>query len=59
MLLRGPGIPGERRLEVVGLPARFWTERAALAELFPRGIDLVFAAGRALTAVPRSTQIVL
>jgi alpha-D-ribose 1-methylphosphonate 5-triphosphate synthase subunit PhnH len=59
VLLRGPGIRGERRLDVAGLPPRFWAERAALAELFPRGVDLVFASGGALAAVPRSTQIVL
>jgi alpha-D-ribose 1-methylphosphonate 5-triphosphate synthase subunit PhnH len=59
LLLRGPGIRGERRLDVVGLSRGFWTERAALAELFPRGIDLVFAVGGALAAVPRSTQVLL
>ena len=59
VLLRGPGIHGERRLDVAGLPPRLWAERAALAELFPRGIDLVFAVGGALAAVPRSTQVVL
>lgn len=59
VLLRGPGIHGERRLDVAGLPERFWAERAALAELFPRGIDLVFAAGGVLAAVPRSTQVLL
>jgi alpha-D-ribose 1-methylphosphonate 5-triphosphate synthase subunit PhnH len=59
LLLRGPGIRGERRLDVVGLSRGFWAERAVLAELFPRGIDLVFAAGGALAAVPRSTQVLL
>lgn len=59
VLLRGPGIRRERRLAVAGLPTGFWPERAALAELFPRGIDLVFATEGALAAVPRSTRIVL
>jgi alpha-D-ribose 1-methylphosphonate 5-triphosphate synthase subunit PhnH len=59
LLLRGPGIRGERRLNVAGLPARFWAERAALAELFPCGIDVVFTAGSTLAAVPRSTQALL
>jgi alpha-D-ribose 1-methylphosphonate 5-triphosphate synthase subunit PhnH len=58
MLLRGPGIRGERRLDVAGLPSRFWVERATLGELFPRGIDLVLVSETALAAVPRSTQIV-
>lgn len=56
-VLRGPGIRGDARLGVAGLPARFWAERAALAELFPRGVDLLFVCGDALAAVPRSTQI--
>ena len=55
--LRGPGIRDEARLRVTGLPARFWAERAALAELFPRGLDLVFVCGDALAAVPRSTRV--
>jgi alpha-D-ribose 1-methylphosphonate 5-triphosphate synthase subunit PhnH len=58
-LLCGPGIRDEVRLGVAGLPARFWTERTALAELFPRGIDVLFVCGSLLAAVPRSTRIVL
>jgi alpha-D-ribose 1-methylphosphonate 5-triphosphate synthase subunit PhnH len=57
--LRGPGILGETRLGVSELPERFWTERAALAELFPRGLDVLFSCGSALAALPRSTEIVL
>ena len=57
--LRGPGIRGEARLGVTGLPARFWEERAALAELFPRGIDVVFTCGSRLAALPRPTQVIL
>jgi alpha-D-ribose 1-methylphosphonate 5-triphosphate synthase subunit PhnH len=59
VVLRGPGILGEARLGVTGLPARVWAERAALAELFPRGIDILFTCGGALAAVPRSTRVVL
>ena len=59
VMLRGPGIRDERELAVKGLPARFWRSRAADNEPFPRGIDLIFAAGFALAAVPRSTRIVL
>lgn len=56
-VLRGPGILGERRLNVSGLPARFWAERAALAELFPRGLDVLFTSGSRLAALPRSTRV--
>jgi alpha-D-ribose 1-methylphosphonate 5-triphosphate synthase subunit PhnH len=58
-VLRGPGIRGEARLGVTGLPMRFWAERAALAELFPRGIDIVFTCGGRLAALPRSIQVIL
>jgi alpha-D-ribose 1-methylphosphonate 5-triphosphate synthase subunit PhnH len=57
--LRGPGIRGEAALAVAGLPSRFWTERATLAALFPRGVDVVFVCGDRLVALPRSTQAVL
>lgn len=56
--LSGPGIRGEARLGVVGLPARFWAERAELAELFPRGLDVLFVFGGRLAALPRSIRIV-
>lgn len=55
--LRGPGIKGDARLDVAGLPARFWRERRALAELFPRGLDVLFACGDRLAALPRSTLV--
>jgi alpha-D-ribose 1-methylphosphonate 5-triphosphate synthase subunit PhnH len=58
-VLRGPGILDEMRLGAAGLPARFWSERAALAELFQRGLDVLLTCGDALAALPRSTQVVL
>lgn len=55
--LHGPGIRGEARLGIIGLPAHFWAERSALFELFPRGLDMLFVAGEQLAALPRSTRI--
>jgi alpha-D-ribose 1-methylphosphonate 5-triphosphate synthase subunit PhnH len=57
VVLCGPGIRGETRLNVAGLPARFWRERAAFAELFPRGLDVLFVRGDALVALPRTTRV--
>jgi alpha-D-ribose 1-methylphosphonate 5-triphosphate synthase subunit PhnH len=57
MSLRGPGIRDETRLGVAGLPTRFWAERAVLAELFPRGLDVLFVCDNKLAALPRSTRI--
>jgi alpha-D-ribose 1-methylphosphonate 5-triphosphate synthase subunit PhnH len=39
--LTGPGIAGEARLEIAGVPDAFWTRVAANHTLFPRGIDIV------------------
>jgi len=57
LTLRGPGIDGQTQLGVGGLPADFWPVRAALAPLFPRGIDLLLACGDLLVAVPRTTLV--
>lgn len=59
VVLRGPGILGEARLGVAGFPARFWRERQGLAELFPRGVDVLFTSGNRLAALPRSTRVTL
>ena len=56
--LHGPGILGDTSLGVAGLPSSFWAGRQALAELFPRGLDLLFTCGARLVAVPRSTQVI-
>ena len=55
--LSGPGIADAVGLAIGGLPSRFWAERAALAELFPRGVDVLFTCGERLAALPRSTQV--
>jgi alpha-D-ribose 1-methylphosphonate 5-triphosphate synthase subunit PhnH len=55
--LSGPGIADIARLDVSGLPERFWAERALLAELFPRGLDVILTCGRALAALPRTTRV--
>jgi alpha-D-ribose 1-methylphosphonate 5-triphosphate synthase subunit PhnH len=58
IVLTGPGIRDKVRLGVAGLPARFWNERGALAELFPRGLDVIFVSGNRLAALSRSTRVV-
>jgi alpha-D-ribose 1-methylphosphonate 5-triphosphate synthase subunit PhnH len=55
--LRGPGISGVRRLEIAEIPDDFWRTRREIESLFPRGADLIFATGRTLAAVPRSTRL--
>ena len=55
--LSGPGIERTHLLSVDGLDGEFWSERIRLGELFPRGIDLVFAESSRIAAVPRSTRL--
>ena len=57
LLLSGPGIDGSARLGVTGLPPEFWTRRAALAPLFPCGLDILLTAGDRLAALPRTTVV--
>ena len=55
--LVGPGIRSEALLSALGLPAHFWEERAALAELLPRGLDIILVSGAELAALPRWARV--
>jgi alpha-D-ribose 1-methylphosphonate 5-triphosphate synthase subunit PhnH len=55
--LSGPGIQKSSHLGITGLKQGFWAERAALAPLFPRGLDLILTCGDRLAALPRTTTI--
>lgn len=57
IVFAGPGIKDTARLRVDGVGREFWHERASLAELFPRGVDLVLTCGRQLAALPRTTTV--
>jgi alpha-D-ribose 1-methylphosphonate 5-triphosphate synthase subunit PhnH len=54
---RGPGIDGEVRVAIDGLGDGFWPAWAANHALFPCGVDLVFASGSRLIALPRSVAV--
>jgi len=55
--LAGPGIETTTALRVSGAPPGFVAERAALAALFPRGLDIMLCAGRHIVGLPRTTII--
>jgi alpha-D-ribose 1-methylphosphonate 5-triphosphate synthase subunit PhnH len=57
LTLRGPGIEKTRSIAPVGLPERFWRERAALASHFPCGIDFYLVCGDSLMGLPRTTLV--
>jgi alpha-D-ribose 1-methylphosphonate 5-triphosphate synthase subunit PhnH len=54
---RGPGIDGQAAVAVGGLGADFWRAWADNHALFPCGVDVVFAAGSQLLALPRSIAV--
>lgn len=57
LVLKGPGIDGERVLHVDGLPEDFinqWRENGAQ---YPLGVDLVLVSDGAVAALPRTTRI--
>jgi alpha-D-ribose 1-methylphosphonate 5-triphosphate synthase subunit PhnH len=51
---RGPGIDGTARVGVGGVGEEFWRAWASNHALFPCGVDVVFACGTQLLALPRS-----
>jgi alpha-D-ribose 1-methylphosphonate 5-triphosphate synthase subunit PhnH len=57
--LRGPGIKGETKLSLAGLPDGFWDQVQTNGAQFQFGVDLIFAAGDRLTALPRTTRVTL
>ena len=54
---RGPGIDGQASVAVAGLSHVFWLDWAANHSLFPCGVDVVFAAGSQLLALPRGIAV--
>ena len=55
--LRGPGIAGERKLDVAPLPATFVEDLSANRAAYPCGIDVLFCCGSFVAALPRSTRL--
>jgi alpha-D-ribose 1-methylphosphonate 5-triphosphate synthase subunit PhnH len=55
--LTGPGIESETRLEGRRLPEAFWESVLRNHALFPRGVDLILAAGSTMVALPRTTRV--
>jgi alpha-D-ribose 1-methylphosphonate 5-triphosphate synthase subunit PhnH len=56
--LTGPGVPGERRLTVRGLPPEFFSTLSSVNADFPAGVDTFLVAGNGLVAgIPRSVDL--
>ncbi|WP_052488406.1 phosphonate C-P lyase system protein PhnH [Streptomyces sp. 150FB] len=58
LLLSGPGVPGERRFGVRGLPMAVIEALTAVNSGFPLGVDtFLVAADGAVTGLPRTTRV--
>ncbi len=57
MTWRGPGIRESVTMPFCGLDAALWRQRAQLASVFPRGLDIYLGCGRQVIGLPRSTTI--
>jgi alpha-D-ribose 1-methylphosphonate 5-triphosphate synthase subunit PhnH len=55
--LTGPGIDGQARLRILGLPDDFAKIWSANREAFPNGVDLIVTFGRQLACLSRTTQL--
>lgn len=55
--LAGPGIKEFAYLQVEGLSDAFWRWHRRNHELFPLGVDVIFAAPSSLAALPRTTRV--
>ncbi len=55
--LTGPGIAGESSLGAEGLPEQFWAMLLKNHAMFPRGVDVLLAAGMLVAALPRTTRV--
>ncbi len=58
LALKGPGIKTICAFAAEPLPGDFGDRLRDNREMFPRGIDLVFVAGHAIAALPRSVRVV-
>ncbi len=56
-VLQGPGIKDRASTAVAGLEPGFWTQVQENHAHFQFGVDLIFAAGDLITALPRSTRV--
>lgn len=55
--LSGPGIRGTGSIRIPGSDIRFWEYLRDLGEIFPLGLDFIFASRGEVVCLPRSTRI--
>ena len=55
--ISGPGIQGAGSIRIPGSNVRFWEYVRGQGELFPLGLDFIFASPGEVVCLPRSTRI--
>lgn len=53
----GPGIDGSRQVRVTSLPGSFWDQWSLNHELYPLGVDVIFASAGSVIGLPRSVRV--
>ncbi|HEY4200423.1 MAG TPA: phosphonate C-P lyase system protein PhnH [Devosiaceae bacterium] len=53
----GPGIEKVTDVRIGGLPESFWAQWALNHELYPLGLDIIFASGSAVIGLPRGVKV--
>jgi alpha-D-ribose 1-methylphosphonate 5-triphosphate synthase subunit PhnH len=53
----GPGIDGKRQVRIAGLPDGFWEQWSLNHELYPLGVDIIFASGKLVIGLPRGIKV--
>lgn len=53
----GPGIDGRREVRIAGVLAGFWEQWALNHELYPLGVDIIFASANAVVGLPRGVKV--
>ncbi|MCX7259171.1 MAG: phosphonate C-P lyase system protein PhnH [Burkholderiales bacterium] len=57
LVLKGPGIEGERTLKALGLPDAFLEQWTNNQGIFPRGVDVFLTDATHIVGLPRTTRI--
>lgn len=53
----GPGIDGSREVRLAGLVEGFWEQWSLNHELYPLGVDIIFASAGSVVGLPRSVRV--
>lgn len=57
VVLEGPGIKGQARLQARGLGQGFWESLKRNRQRFPQGVDVILVSPREVAGLPRSVRV--